>query len=427
MLELSYFLLVSLNIIMFLLLFIVNRVGLFITQWLIFVVWFFAFPSFLQYSNHIYPWANYPLPKEITFVNFITLLFSLFMFIGYAIAYKNDLGGTSAAKTRSDVTTSDLHIDLKTNLVALMLMCPSIVFIGIVGVPSFFMGRSIISDLVYADGFLPMLYALSKFCAFGIFVVYLCFWVNRNKEEKFGVLSYTTMLLCSGINFIINSPLSSPRFHFLSMAVAIAVALKKMNSRLSSIILFIASPLFLFVLFPMVKHLGETGKSYNTYDLSDYIVGGVDFDSFQQLVNITRFVKDQGYSWGINFVSGISFFVPRSLWESKPVNLGILAAQYQGYFYTNLSAPIVGELYYAGDLIAVVLGALFIGLLTGRADSYLRQAKASYYYFVGIWISSFSFIIFRGSFGSIAPPIMLGLCSSILLLYVNRFNRHPSA
>jgi len=177
----------------------------------------------------------------------------------------------------------------------------------------------------------------------------------------------------------------------------------------------------------MVKHLGETGKSYNTYDLSDYIVGGVDFDSFQQLVNITRFVKDQGYSWGINFVSGISFFVPRSLWESKPVNLGILAAQYQGYFYTNLSAPIVGELYYAGDLIAVVLGALFIGLLTGRADSYLRQAKASYYYFVGIWISSFSFIIFRGSFGSIAPPIMLGLCSSILLLYVNRFNRHPSA
>ncbi|MCW2104574.1 UNVERIFIED_ORG: hypothetical protein J2W64_000548 [Rahnella aquatilis] len=207
------------------------------------------------------------------------------------------------------------------------------------------------------------------------------------------------------------------------MAIAIAVVFNKMKSRLSLAVLFIASPIFLFILFPLVKHLGESSNNYNTYDLSDYVVKGLDFDSFQQLVNIVRFVSDTGYSWGVNFIAGISFFIPRSLWESKPTNLGMLAAEHQGYFYTNLSAPLVGELYYAGDMIFVILGALIIGVITGRADSFLSKAKVSYYYFIGLWLSSFSFIIFRGSFGAIAPPIMLGLCSSLLLLFINKLSR----
>ncbi|MET3386277.1 MULTISPECIES: O-antigen polymerase [Rahnella] len=418
--EISYFILISLNLILFVLLLIRNKVGLFISQWVIFLVWFFVFPSYLQYVNNIFPWNNYPLHKEISFVNYITCLFSIFLFLGYSISYKKN-----SISDCNENNKFDLRIDAKTNVVAFLLMIPSMLFISIVGISSFFMGRSVISDLVYSDGFLPMLYALSKFCAFGILVVYLCFWVNRvqNVDKSFGKFSYCIFIICIVINLIINSPLSSPRFHFLSMAIAIAVVFNKMKSRLSLAVLFIASPIFLFILFPLVKHLGESSNNYNTYDLSDYVVKGLDFDSFQQLVNIVRFVSDTGYSWGVNFIAGISFFIPRSLWESKPTNLGMLAAEHQGYFYTNLSAPLVGELYYAGDMIFVILGALIIGVITGRADSFLSKAKVSYYYFIGLWLSSFSFIIFRGSFGAIAPPIMLGLCSSLLLLFINKLSR----
>ncbi|WP_336369205.1 oligosaccharide repeat unit polymerase [Rahnella perminowiae] len=418
--EISYFILISLNLTLFILLLLRNKVGLFISQWVIFLVWFFVFPSYLQYVNNVFPWNNYPLHKEISFVNYITCLFSIFLFLGYSIAYKKN-----SLSDYNENSQSDLRIDVKTNIIAFLLMIPSMLFISIVGISSFFMGRSVISDLVYSDGFLPMLYALSKFCAFGILVVYLCFWVNRikNVDKSFGKFTYCIFFLCIVINLIINSPLSSPRFHFLSMAIAVAVIFNKMKSRLSLAILFVASPIFLFILFPLVKHLGESSNNYNTYDLSDYVVKGLDFDSFQQLVNIVRFVSDTGYSWGINFIAGISFFIPRSLWESKPTNLGMLAAEHQGYFYTNLSAPLVGELYYAGDMIFVILGALIIGIITGRADSFLRKAKVSYYYFIGLWLSSFSFIIFRGSFGAIAPPIMLGLCSSLLLLFINKLSR----
>lgn len=418
--ELSYFILISLNIILFIFLILRNKAGLFISQWVIFLVWFFVFPSYLQYVNNVFPWSNYPLHKEISFVNYITCLFSVFLFLGYSLSYKY-------VSTNNLDKTFILKVDLKTNIVAFILMIPAVLFISMVGISSFFMGRSVISDLVYSDGFLPMLYALSKFCAFGVLVVYLSFWVNRVKssDKSFGGAAYCIFLMCIIINLIINSPLSSPRFHFLSMAVAIAVIFNKMKSRLSLVILFVASPIFLFVLFPLVKHLGEKSNNYNTYDLSDYVVKGLDFDSFQQLVNIVRFVSDTGYSWGVNFIAGISFFIPRSLWGSKPTNLGMLAAEHQGYFYTNLSAPLVGELYYAGDMVFVIFGALIIGIITGRADSFLRESKVSYYYFIGLWLSSFSFIIFRGSFGSIAPPIMLGLCSSLLLLFINRLSKKP--
>ena len=145
------------------------------------------------------------------------------------------------------------------------------------------------------------------------------------------------------INFIVNNPLSSPRFHFLSMALAILVIFRKNRWEIIKCSFIFSFAILLFYSVPLVKHLGETSGDYNKYGLSEYLVKGVDFDSFQQLVNITRFVTDKGYSWGENFVAGIGFFMPRSIWQTKPTNLGILAAEHQGYFYTNLSAPLVGE------------------------------------------------------------------------------------
>ncbi|EMF8389203.1 oligosaccharide repeat unit polymerase [Escherichia coli] len=420
MVEISCFILVLFNFLTFMYLLLRNKSGVFYTLWVIFVIWFFSFPSYMQYSYRIFPWANYPKDTEIIFSNLITFIFSVFLFAGYIISYKKINNHNLQMESR-------LCISNVANVVTLLLMIPSVFFIAIVGVSSFFMGRSFVGELVYSDGFLPMLYAASKFGAFGILAVYLVLYIKKPKNQKFGLFSTLMFILAIIINFIVNNPLSSPRFHFLSMALAILVIFRKIGGRLSSVALFLASPFLLFIVFPLVKHLGETSGDYNKYGLSEYLVKGVDFDSFQQLVNITRFVTDKGYSWGENFVAGIGFFIPRSIWQTKPTNLGILAAEHQGYFYTNLSAPLVGEFYYAGDIIGIIIGALAVGLLTGKTDSVLNNSKLSASYFIGLWISSFSFIIFRGAFGSVAPMMMLGLCAS-LVLYISiiKTNRTPN-
>lgn len=407
MVELSCFILVTFNLITFLYLLIRNKSGVFYTLWTIFIIWFFSFPSYMQYIYRTYPWANYPKDNEVIFANIITIIFSVFLFLGYVFSYKKN----------QDYLGKEIDINISnfSNVVTLVLLIPSVIFISIVGVSSFFMGRSFVSELVYTDGFLPMLYAASKFGAFGILSVYLVLYLNKPKYKKFGLFSSLMFFFSLVINFIVNNPLSSPRFHFLSMTLAILVIFKKVGGRRSSVTLFLASPFLLFIVFPLVKHLGESTSDYNEYGLSDYLVKGVDFDSFQQLINIVRFVSDKGYSWGENFIGGIGFFIPRSIWLTKPTNLGVLSAEHQGYFYTNLSAPLVGEFYYAGNIIAVILGGIIVGLLTGKTDSVVKKAQLSMNYFIGLWISSFSFIIFRGAFGSVAPMMMLGLCASLLL------------
>ena len=78
---------------------------------------------------------------------------------------------------------------------------------------------------------------------------------------------------------------------------------------------------------PLVKHLGETSGDYNKYGLSEYLVKGLILDSFQQLVNITRFVTDKGYSWERTLLRVLDFFIPRSIWQTKPTNLGIFSGR----------------------------------------------------------------------------------------------------
>lgn len=412
MVEISSFLLLFFNVLLFLILISVDKIGLFLVQWVIFTVWFFLLPSYFQYTENIFPWPKYPLGREIAFVNFITLVFTFFLFIGYFFSYKNKISN------HDDVASLNITFDIKTNLLTLVLSIPAILFIIIIGPMTFFMGRSTVGELVYTDSALSMLYALSKFSVFGMLLVYVAIWVNNRKVCGFGCFSYFTFFTLIIINLILNNPLSSPRFHFLSMAIALAVIFKRMRSRLAYISLFLISPFLLFIVFPLVKHLGEDTISSKSYSVSEYVVRGLDFDAFQQLVNIVRFVGDTGYSWGMNFISGISFFIPRSLWESKPSNLGMLSAEHQGYYYTNLSAPLVGEFYYSGDIIGVVLGGLIFGIFAGKADSLIRNVNVSLPYLFGIWLSSFSFIIFRGSFGSVAPMITLGMCSSLIILYI---------
>ncbi|TCW00211.1 O-antigen polymerase [Biostraticola tofi] len=413
MVELSTILLISITIISFSYLMCRNTIGIFYVQWVIYIVWFFSFPSYLEYINNIYPWPFFPKSQEIVSVNLITALFCMTLFVGYIFGYKRLI-------TAKQIAIKNVRIDLKTNIVSLLLLMPAIIFIGITGIGSFFMGRSFVGEIMDTNSFLPMVYALSKFTAFGVFVVYFCFWINRDKNRKFGTIALVVFFIVISINFIINNPLSSPRFHFLSMAIVIATIIGKMISRKSYLALFVLSPTLLYVLFPLTKHLGEDSGKYRTYELAQYIVQGVDFDSFQQLVNILRYVNDVGYSWGMNFLGGVSFFVPRSLWTDKPTNLGVLSAEHMGYVYTNLSAPLVGEFYYTADLVGVIIGGFVTGLLAGKADSFLRAGNISYYYFVGMWLAAFSFIIFRGSFGAVAPMIILGMMSSLIVYSVSR-------
>ena len=86
-----------------------------------------------------------------------------------------------------------------------------------------------------------------------------------------------------------------------------------------------------------------------------------DFDGFQSIVNITLYIQDSGFELGRNLISALLFFVPRALWENKSEALGTAASKFMEYPFTNLSAPIYGELYADFGFVSLFLLMCIVG------------------------------------------------------------------
>lgn len=418
MIELQYIVWFLFSLLSVSYLFLKKTAGIFYVQWIIFNVFFLGVPSLFQYVNGAYPWPVYPNESDVSYAINVVLCFSIFVFVGY------NIGSSSLSFYLNKYESTSHGVTNSVSVFCLLLMIPAIYFIANAGLGSFFKGRTYIGDLVYSTDFLPMLYAFSKFVAFAVLLFCLSLFVNDERSQSRNIFFTIVFLLAIFVNFLVNSPLSSPRFHFISMALALLLMFGRLRKNISLIMLGFLSPVFLYFIFPMSKTLGESNVDYLNHNILKYISEHIDFDSFQQLVNVIKFTDNTSYSFGLNFIGGVSFFIPRFLWANKPDNLGMLSASYVGYDYTNLSAPIIGEFYYAGGLIATIVGGGVMGYIGGLMDETLRGAKDNknnLLYLISIWFVSFSFIIFRGSFGAVFPVIALGLFALFVLSHINRY------
>lgn len=106
----------------------------------------------------------------------------------------------------------------------------------------------------------------------------------------------------------------------------------------------------------------------------------------------------QGFSFGENLVSALLFFFPRALWESKMSNSGEILGEFltntYGMWFTNISCPLIGELYWAGGVPAVIIGAVFLGYLFSKIE---RLKVYPQYAALYLYVSFSLFFIMRGA------------------------------
>lgn len=92
------------------------------------------------------------------------------------------------------------------------------------------------------------------------------------------------------------------------------------------------------------------------------------YDSFSMIEGVRNYVKIVDVTYGHQLLGAIFFFVPRSIWASKPIGTGAMIAQFQGQLFTNISCPLVAEGYVNFGIFGVVLFAFFYGVLTTILD-----------------------------------------------------------
>jgi hypothetical protein len=124
----------------------------------------------------------------------------------------------------------------------------------------------------------------------------------------------------------------------------------------------------LFVLFPALNAFRTVDESTSSAGpVAEQLQGG-DYDSFQQVANTVEYVEDNGHTLGDQALSSALFFVPRTLWPEKALDTGRVVGEFQGYGFTNLSAPLTAEAYIDGGMAAVAVVFVAVGYGTRRLE-----------------------------------------------------------
>ncbi len=98
------------------------------------------------------------------------------------------------------------------------------------------------------------------------------------------------------------------------------------------------------------------------------VFGSLHYDAFANIMATVDYVSQNGYSFGYQLLSALFFFIPRSIWISKPLSTGQVVGNHlideHGFLFNNLSNPIVSEGYinfgFAGIILMAILLSFFI-------------------------------------------------------------------
>ena len=90
------------------------------------------------------------------------------------------------------------------------------------------------------------------------------------------------------------------------------------------------------------------------------------FDAYSMMM---RVIKDDIVTYGNQLIGALLFWVPRSVWPSKPVGSGYFVAEQTNLSFNNISMPFWGEGYINFGFFGVALFTIVLAVFIARAES----------------------------------------------------------
>ena len=122
----------------------------------------------------------------------------------------------------------------------------------------------------------------------------------------------------------------------------------------------------------------------------------VDYDAYQIFILVVRYVKEHGISWGMNIVSAIFCFIPRSIANWRMEATGGIVISAAGSWFKNVSCPIPAEMYFAFGIAGIIILDVLFGVLVCWLDN--KCVERSHFY-KGLFsiLSGVTLYVMRGS------------------------------
>lgn len=148
---------------------------------------------------------------------------------------------------------------------------------------------------------------------------------------------------------------------YLPVALFIIPILRKNNN---FVMLFCFGILVVFPLLNIFRYYSEQ----LSFDISTCFsqFEELHFDAYSMMM---RVIKDDIVTYGNQLLGALLFWVPRSIWPSKPIGSGHFVAEQTDLSFTNLSMPFWGEGYINFGYFGVALFAIVLAIFIARTDS----------------------------------------------------------
>ncbi len=201
------------------------------------------------------------------------------------------------------------------------------------------------------------------------------------------------------------NPISSARYTLGTVVFALLVYLGTTRSvswiRLTMTGLIVG----LFFIFPLADAFRIGVANFDRAGFFGEYGGNPDYDSFWQVANANAFWQADVNAPGWQALGLLTFWMPRSLWPGKPLDTGIVLGNFQGYSFTNLSAPLWAEALVNGGILFLVVVFLVLGYAVRRLDGRAIEANAArrtgaptgIWFIVGAVFPAYLVILMRGS------------------------------
>lgn len=375
---------------------------------------FMFFSPLVQYLSGSFPWedANLITDKVILKTNFCIFIFSLI--------YKNIYYFYKKKGHRENDKKSKLfkNLYLIFNILYILTIVVSMYIIVITGFSNLF-ARSTNSLGISNQGF--SLIIQNTFRAIPVFYVGLNLIYYFKNKKIYKVTPFVIGLL---LMIIVNFPTGTARFWAASIYIGILIIIirKLKNPYLFKLIILLG----LFVIFPLLNIFRRNSFS-NIADVSisipnpadAFLVG--DYDSYSMLARAIIFVRKEHITYGKQLLGNLLFFIPRNLWPEKPIGSGGMIAKNFNWRFSNVSMPFIGEGYINFGFLGIIFFAIFLAVITSRADSSyesnLNKPTISVIELIYPFSLGFLFFIMRGDLLS-SLSYYIGFLVPILLILI---------
>ena len=323
---------------------------------------FFYCAALFQFSYNTFTWFLSPTIEEIIAANNLILLGIVSFIFGNKFFIKVKFFNTKNEK-------ENIKIEIRKPIVYIFLIILTIYFLYLLETMPLagFFTRSIFQSSGPDDQSLGLIFtSIRNGMALISSLMLIEIYKQRKNLKNLSLMTYALLL-----SLFIIPPTGVARF--LSGAFYGSIILYLFPSfrcgRKFLLIMF----LFILIVFPLLNNFRYAGN--DPLNLLDIVTGlsnnfqAADFDAYTMLIYTVQYVSTLGYSLGNQLIGTIFFFIPRTIWPSKPVGSGSMIVE--NLFIPinpNVSCPFFAEYYLNFGVLGVVIFSILLGCLLNTID-----------------------------------------------------------